>query len=452
MNTSQTSGEPRSNFDIRKDDRDYSGMTIADTLLEKADIEKSFFHGTVLRNCDFIDVKLNNTEFSESSASRAHFVNTDLTGSDFVDCRFEDGHFEQCSFEKGEWRESVFVNCNFIGCDFTHTTIALCKFIACEFDAKTIGKLENRSIYSNVFQRCRFMAPLVDSAFCSRNFGVPASGQSGALMHAGAGVTIEQICLLNNLGRLRTIDIIQVTENICDMLTKGGQRRNGTLRFLSNIVRMLTEERRISATSLMYLERIVMALANTTEDHDVFKVVMDAIVEIRNALVLIASETEESAVKDADGTASAVYLYFSETFGRPQIELLKDALATTAGVQPSDLTISEIRHGSTFIELAVTNMVAIAGLLTALNYVLRQAKITVKTLGELGAEIRELTAAAKPKRAARSVTKKKPAKAIAVLSTGAVADTLRPLQASVQEHGRVLVEMDEPADVTILTK
>jgi uncharacterized protein YjbI with pentapeptide repeats len=437
-------------FDIRHDDRDYSGTMITDRFLDHSDIEKSFFHGTVLNNCTFDDVKLNNTEFSESFGKSCHFNEIDLSGSDFVDCQFEDTEFSSCSFEKGEWRESVFKNCRFLGCDFTHTTIALCRFVQCEFDENTIRRLENRSIYTNVFQGSTFARMLTDQAFYSRNFGVPAADQPGTLVRTDVGMSIDQVCLLNNLGRLRTIDVVTVTENICNALAKGGHRRNSTLRFLCNIVRMMTEERRISATSLMYLEVVVMSLANTTEDQDVFKVVMDAIVEFRNALVLIAAEAQESAVQEFDGKVQSVSIFFPETHDRRQVELLKDALAETAGQTRDCFHIENVQYGSTLIEIVVSGTVTVAGLLTAFNYMLRQATITVQELGKFKKAVRSTFKSAKSTRTSQAITQKTSAKVPAIMKTGAVSETMKPLQTAVRRNGRDLAKMDGKAEVTVL--
>jgi hypothetical protein len=367
-----------------------------------------------------------------------------------VDCRFENTEFSTCDFTKGEWRESAFIGCRFLDCDFTHTTIALCRFIQCEFDAKTIDRLENRSIYSNVFQRSIFERKLSDQAFCSRNFGIPALEQTGTMVRSDLGMTIEQVCLLNNLGRLRTVDVITVTENICAALTKGGQRRNSTLRFLCNVVRMLTEERRISATSLMCLEAIVLDLANVTTDPDVFKTSMDAIVEFRNALVLIAEETQGVDFQDIEGDVRGMSVFFPETYDRRQVELLKDALAETASGRASGLVIEKIQHGSTLIEIVASGVMSAAGLLTALNYILRQATITVKELGKLNKAVKTSFKASSTKRPTKTVTGKCPSKVPAIMKTGAVSETMQPVQAAVRKHGKALALMDEKAEVTVL--
>jgi hypothetical protein len=449
-NTSGTLG--RLPFEVRESDRDYSALIISDRFLAKSDIEKSFFHGSVLENCDFEQVKLNNTEFSETTAKSCHFDVVDLSGSDFIDCRFEETVFSECDFEKGEWRESTFVNCKFLNCNFTHTTTTLCKFVACDFDNETISRIENRSIYFNIFQRSVFSKGLTDQVFFSRNFGVLAIELPESIISKDICISIEQICLLNNLGILRSIDIIDATEAICDSLSKKGPKRNSTLKFLGNIFRTLTEERRISATSLMCLEAIVIGLANTTEDQDLFKVVMDTIVEIRNALVLVANEIQDFDPQQWEGQAlSAISIFFPETYSKNQVQLLRDALAETAGTKPDNLAIEGIRHGSTYIELATSGAVSIAGLLTAFNFILRQAEITVTRIKKLQKAIRSPSKITRLSKVSKDLVNVS-ARAPAILKAGAVSPVLAPLQKTVRRSGNALAQMDEKAKITILVE
>jgi hypothetical protein len=98
-----------------------------------------------------------------------------------------------------------------------------------------------------------------DSYFASRNFGIPAIGNQGTIVPGGS--QIEQLCLLNNVGRSRVIDVAGVAESICASLANGVQRRFSTLIFFSKIVRVLTDERRISPTSLIYLEQTIGVVA-----------------------------------------------------------------------------------------------------------------------------------------------------------------------------------------------
>jgi hypothetical protein len=441
--------DPRLPFEIRPSDRDYSGLSITGRYLASSDIEKSFFNGVNLTHCLFDNVKMNNTEFTEALIQRSDFLSSDLSGSDFVDCLLEVVAFHRCSFEKGEWRDTTFRRCKFVDCNFSHTTVTLCTFIKCEFDDASLARMAHRAAYFNVLSQCMFDTPTTDTIFSSRNFGVPMPAIRGGLVHSGAGTTIEQVCLLNNAGSLRALDIADVAENICASLAGGEHRRNSTLAFFSKIVRTVTLERRISATSLIYLEQIILRLGSTTQDQDVFMAAMAAVVEIRSALFSVASESTDQANAYPQGSARKITIYFSESYRRYQSEALRDALAETVGVSTDSIEITDVRPGSTLIELASTGLVSAGGLLVAVNFILRQAKVLVEryTAVEVAAaKRRKKRAENKAKLASKKARNKVPA----VMKTGAVSPELAPVRAAVLRSGRVLVEMDEKAQVTIL--
>jgi hypothetical protein len=439
----------RTPFEPRGTDHEYSGLSISDRYLTNADLRKSFFNGTNLTNCAFGAVQLNNSEFSEASVGRCHFEATDLSGCDFVDCLIENTTFINSVFEDGEWRDTTFVNCLFVLCTFAHTTIALCRFVECEFDADSLKSAEHRAIYFNVFTSCRFARLVADPVFASRNFGIPAISTGKELVTTGRAVSIEQICLLNNLGRLRVAMLADVAEVICSSLGGKTHRRNSTLTFFSNIVRILTDERRISATSLIYLEELITRFATTVDDQDLFMAAMSSVIEIRSALFSVTAES--AARPDAGNNVRGVTIVFSPAYVRRQVEAFRDALAEAAGISGGELEIKKIEPGSTFIELASAAILSTGALLSGLNFVLRQATVTIERLAQLQRSVRQFnvpTVQPKPKRPA----KKKPAKATAIMRTGTVAPELAPVRTAVRRNGRVLVEMDEPARVNILSE
>jgi uncharacterized protein YjbI with pentapeptide repeats len=438
----------RAPFETRPVDRDYSGLSIADRYLSAANIEKSFFNGVNFINCVFEDVRLNNTEFSEAKAERCAFIRSDLTGSDFVDCLFEGILFEHCNFEKGEWREAVFKRCKFVDCNLDHTTVTLCSFIGCEFDTPSLATAVHRAIYYNVFSHCAFERPMDDAHFSSRNFGVRSTAVGGAVVPAGADITIEQMCLLNNVGHLRAIDVANVAEVICEALGAGGHRRNSSLVFYSKVVRVLTDERRLSSTTLIYLEQVITRFAANVSDQDLFTTAMAAIVEIRSALFAVASETSPSD-GEAQGFATQITIRFDESYTRRQAEIFRDALVETAGIPPNGLVIESVHSGSTLIEMASGVAISAGGLLFALNFILRQAKIAIQNWDDLKkTAIKVFTRRRKaPER--RRTPRSKRAKLPAVMQTGPVLRELAPVRAAVRKNGKVLVEMDEPAHVRI---
>lgn len=442
----------RTPFETRRADSDYSSLSISDRYLTNANLEKSFFNGGNLSNCAFRDVRLNNTEFYEASLDGCHFDETDLSGSDFVDCRFDGVTFSKCIFDKGEWRETTFRKCRFLECTFVHTTVALCKFIDCELDEATISTAEHRAIYFNVFTLCKFGRPITDVVFASRNFGTPASVGHTQLVDATSGMNIEQICLLNNLGQLKVVALAEVAESICQSLAGKVQRRNSTLTFFAKIVRILTDERRISATSLIYLEEVVTLFASTVDDQDMFMAAMSAVVEIRSALFSVTSEKCHHEEDGAASQVSSITIVFSPTYARRQAEILCGALADAAGVPETGLNIEQFKSGSTFIEIASTTILSTGTVLTGLNYVLRQATITVQRVKGLKKAIDQLEIEVTKKGRKVQPAKHSPAKVRAILSTGAVAPELVKVRAAVRRSGRTLVEMDEKAEVTILSE
>ena len=437
----------RSPFEIRSDDKDYSGLSIDDRFLADTNIERSFFNGANLSNCTFSGVKINNTEFSEASVKSSEFKACDLSGSDFVDSLFENTSFVSCNFEKGEWRDASFRHCQFIECNFDHTTITVCGFADCEFDRSTIDTAEHRAIYFNVFSRCRFGKIVTERHFSSRNFGIPASADQGTLVAEGSQTTIEQLCLLNNIGKLRVIDVAAVAEALCASLAGGFQRRTSTLTFFSKIVRVLTDERRISPTSLIYLEEVITSLAASVDDQDLFTAAVGAIVEIRSAAFSVATEAAAKTDESSDQPVTHLTIRFAETYARAQAEALRETLAAVAGA-PDSFATESVKNGSTIIEIISANVVSLGALLVAVNFVLRQATSTIKLSMDAGRMFNSLRSKQQPKKA-RNRAPRKPSKVPAIMKTGPVLPSLAPVRAAVHRHGRVLVEMDEKADIAI---
>jgi len=446
---SRSKGENRAAFSLREVDRDYSGLTITDRYLRSDNVEKSFFNGVNLSNCLFDLVKMNSCEFTEARIDACRFDDVDLSGSDFVDCLIDKTTFENCGFEKGEWREATFQNCRFVRCSFSHTTITLCKFIGCDFDAPSMVSAEHRAIYFNVFTLCRFSRGIADATFASRNFGTPAESTVVVVIRP-AVTSIENVCLRNNLGQLRVAALADVAEAICAALGVREHRRASTLTFFSKIVRVLTDERRISATSLIYLEGLITGFAAGTSDQDLFMASMAAVIEIRSALFTVSNEPKAF---DFSGLPSVrrVSLFFSESYARHQAEVLRECLIEAAGLSMNSLTIEQFQSGSTLIELASTTIVSAGALLTALNFVLRQAKVTVKHISGLKKEIAEPRAIPRV-RGKRALVPLSQTRVQSIIKTDSVAPELVPVRSAVRQNGRVLVELDEKATVVIFVE
>jgi hypothetical protein len=94
-------------------------------------------------------------------------------------------------------------------------------------------------------------------------------------------------------------------------------------------------------------------------------------------------------------------------------------------------------------------VISVGAFLIGLNFVLRQATVTVQLVGSLK---RKLGLTRRPRRKSKMLAPNVPAKARAILKANAVAPELMPVRAIVRRTGRILVQMDERATVTVLTK
>lgn len=437
----------RQSFAVRDADADYSGLNIANRYLECKSLEKSFFNGADLTNCAFRSVALNNAEFTEASIVECHFERCDLSASDFVDSAFDDVQFYRCTFEKGEWRSASFTRCYFLQCSFDHTTVTLCTFRDCTFDERSIESIQHRAAYFNVFSHNGIAAHELTDAFASRNFGVPAT-ESANRGRLPDGTTIEDICRLNNTGKLRSIAVVDAANALCSSLKSEHKRRSSALSFFGLILTILTEERRISATSLILIEDIMTNFAGTISDRDLLMAALATVLSIHEALLLVAAEGK--AYDDQAGVlvVKRLTIYFSESHSKQHIYALRDALSTVAGRDPDALRIESVRSGSTFVEVATTGLFSAATILTALNYVLRQATVTVEEAARLRKAIRR-----GPSRRPRSprstdLVLRQAAPVQALLQPQAAIPELARVAEAVSRDGRTLVEVDEPANVS----
>jgi uncharacterized protein YjbI with pentapeptide repeats len=430
-------------------DNDYSGLTLADRYLIGGNIEKSFFNGADLTNCSFSGVAINNTEFAEAMARDCHFNECDLSGSDLIHSAFDRVTFLRCKFAKGEWREASFHECHFVECDFDHTTVTLCGFEGCHFDAASLTSAEHRAFYFNVFSQCSLPSLRLDLGFASRNFGVSTPAEPVELVRFGAGVTLEQVCLLNNMGHLKVVTLAAAADALHFDLATGGRRLNSALTFFAKIIRALTTERRISATSLIYMEDSITRLAGAVDDKNIFVAAMAAVIEIRSALFSIAAE--ESELGAADQQSQKITIYFSETFSRHQAEVLRETLAASSSRTGGGFEISAFRNSSTLIEMVSVGTVTLSAALTSVNFVLRQATVTVERVTDLKRAARKFSGAKARRRTRQELVPQAP-RVRSIMRAGAVSPEMAPVREAVRRYGRVVVELDEKATVTILAQ
>jgi uncharacterized protein YjbI with pentapeptide repeats len=440
-------GSERHSFSVRAD-RDYSGLTIQGTSASGAQIARSFFNGANLLDVDFHDCDISNTELTEVRETGCTFVGCNLGGSDFIDSRFEDSSFVDCDFTNGEWRESSFVRCRFERCRFDHTTVTLSEFCECTLDGTSLQSVDNRAFHYNVFSKCDFPQLELTGSLTSRNFGLPATG--GDREPAGvrrATISLEELCHLNNVGRFQVVDLADAVRGLTGTIEASGSRRNSALAFFGRIIRVLTVERRISATSLFYIEAELSALASATDDQEVLLAAMGAMIEARTALLRIVAECEDE--EPPRESCRAITIHFSPTYPRTHADALTETISAVAGAD-APLEIKDFKNGSTWIEIISVGAVATTTILSTLNVVLRQATITVKRIGEVRRELRKLSKQ-RPLRRSKSLALAQ-TKVPAILSPESASPQLAAAKSAVRRHGRVLVELDEPASVTLFVE
>jgi len=444
-------------FEIRQLDKEYSGSTFVEKNLKNASLDESFFNGVVLLDCSFGSVSFRNVELSEAKVEQCQFEHDDFTGADFVDSTFHQAIFQRCDFAKGEWRDASFIECSFIDCSFAHTTVALCYFQSCQFDSRSLESIQSRAVYFNVFSESDVPGPVTDAVFASRNFGIAASLNEAAVVVPSSAETIEQMCLLNNIGQFRVVSLVGVVTEICTSLSRQRLRRGSALRFFSKVLRVLTRERRISSTSLAYLEMLITGFGSTIDDQDLLMAAMAAVLEIHSALLTIAAEPLPST-QYADGPVDRITIYFSQSYGEAHVEALRDTLAQVADVNPGALRVDGVQSGSTFIEVAAVGLVSTAALLAAFNQVLRQARIAIRETTHIVLDAAELKTAvslfAKPAQRRSAHRRSKPPAlsgtvATAILRPEEEVPSIRRIRGAVRQHGPALIEMDEPADALL---
>jgi hypothetical protein len=451
MDDPDNTKERRSPFDVRRTDRDYSGQTISSRYLVNSNIEKSFFNGAAILDCKFGTAAMNNVEFCEATIERTRFEHCNLSGSDFVDSVLENVLFVECSFERGEWRNSSFIKCSFENCRFAHTTVSLCTFTSCFFDSLSIETMQDRAAYFNVFSRCKITSPITDRVFASRNFGPSAKIDIKHEVQPETQQSLEQMCLLNNLGHFRVVYLADVALAICTSLSGSANRRSSSLTFFSKIVTALTNERRISATSLMYLEQLITGFSSTIQDRDLLMAAMAAVLEIHTALLTIASEVPPG-LKGSGEQVQSVVFHFSRDYGRREMEVFRDALMLAAGADAASLDVGDIRAGSTIVEMTSTALLTTGTLLTGLTFVLRQAKTVIDSATEVKrATLRYKKVAAKT-RSRNAIAVPARSKVAAIFQPESAIPELGRIRQAVDQNGRLLTDLDEGAKTRMLIK
>lgn len=444
----------RTEFSIERPGNDFSGMSFRDLFMIGQERQRSFFNGVDFENCGFGSSDLRNSEFSESSFSNCEFLNCQLNSADFVDSIFENCKFENCTFGTGEWRRSRFRSCRFLQCDFDHTTIALTEFYSNEFSEDSTRSLQRRSIYFNVFSDCLFAGTFQDDAFVSRNFGVPAGASSSLPVAEGALFSLEQLCILNNRGVLRVTDLVDLIEATLRQFDSVGRRRTSTFEFIRLIVRAISLQRRISPSSLVFIENFVTAFAARVNDSEIFHSAMAFVVEIRSLLFEIATKEIGADDPSFKGVVERITISFKERFSKEEAGVLVKDLSVVAHLSANQFEIDRFKNGSTLIEVVTGGVVSLGPLLVAVNFILRQATVTVERYGKLKKAIK--TAGSSGSRtvpAVRKTTSRSVATKVSTVVMGSKQiPELEATRTVVRNSGRKLIEFDTGCDIRVVTQ
>jgi uncharacterized protein YjbI with pentapeptide repeats len=440
-------------FAIERPGNDYSGMSFRAMSMRNQQRENSFFNGVDFTDCEIAESNLSHCELSEAFMRDCSIHSADFSSSDFINSVFENCEFRECDFRTGEWRSAKFCSCSFMDCNFDRTTVALTDFYDCQFDQTSMQTMLHRAVSFNVFSGCRFPQPVKDDVFSSRNFGIPCELQSRSPATQSSGVNLEQLCILRNLEKMEVADLLDAIRAAFDTLGSTGRRRASTFEFITQIVRATAAERRISPTSLVLVEDFVTGFASGIENAEVFNIAMTLVIEIRSILFEIgAAETtiDHEAAADA---VQRIELKFRETFDRGDVDVLLESILTVGNFPSDGLRVDRLENGSTYIEAATTAFMSLGPLLIALNFILRQATVTVERMGQMKCAVRKAIGAPPAIIPKRDRTKNQLEKRVHAVADGKTAS--REVDATrkvVRRSGTRLAKLDAKASVHVTTQ
>ncbi len=421
-------------------------MDFHDVVLADSDaLSHAFLNGTSFRNVAFVNAALDQCEFGESHFQQTVFVKSNLEGADFVRADVTGGLFENCDLTDGEWRESIFKRVTFDGCKFSHTTVNLCTFYECTFSNGSVPGLDYKAVNYNVFTDCAFDQGIASDSVLSRNFGMRPAGQSSALVPSESGLTLEQVCRVSGLGPVKVFDLVRAIENECANFQ--GRMRKIRFEFISNIVSALAWQKRISPAALLYVERLLASLASTIGDESELRAIMSALIMVRNSLLDRLNQSIDSVRTEPEDPCAGLRIEYISTFSRTDAHAFAQSLDDILTGGRGKVQLSSYQVGSTIMDIDVTAAVCtVASVLMAVNFLLSQAKITVTKIRAIAKEMVRPDAKASRKPRRPKIKNKVPA----LLFSGRSIPELSRLRRAVQERGRTLVRMDEPAKVEVV--
>jgi uncharacterized protein YjbI with pentapeptide repeats len=438
----------RNPFPILEGDNDYSGKDFDSVFLRNSkSLSHAFLNGVAISNSAFVNADLDQCEFAEAQLTRTSFTSCRLDGTDFVRATFSDILFEDCDFTDGEWRESIFTRVRFVRCTFVHTTVNLCSFYECEFLAGSLDGLDYKAVNYNVFSKCKFDGGISSETVLSRNFGLKPAKAPTSVVHYGGKISLEAVCLASGVRPTRVLDLVSAIELECTDFR--GRLKKLRLEFISNIVRLMASEQTIAPSSLIYIEGVLSTLGVTLSDNGDAQAILSAFVTVRNALFDRVNEIS-AGEPISDGTVERILLEYEATYAREEGEAITASLNHILADGTNAARLVSVRHGSTIFSIDLPGLICSAvAVVAATNLLLSQATLSIRKFKALKKELTRRKPRSKPSR--RSVaTIKKPTPAL-LLSARQPPELVR-LRRAVQEHGLVLVRLDEPARVTLFIR
>jgi uncharacterized protein YjbI with pentapeptide repeats len=436
----------RVKLDVAKYGADLSGKDFENVFLDSTQtLSHSFLNGTSFKTSTFLGAPLDQTELAEAEIQGCYFEKTEFVGSSFIGASVEDTIFRNCNFTDGEWRQSHFINVNFIVCHFNYTTVNLCTFDNCQFTGEDCKGLDNRSVNYNVFTQVVFDFLVEDDVVLASNFGLPSQGTKRSIANYGAGITLEEVCLKSSSGTIVVSEFVDAIETEF-FREKSSRLKALRLEFISNIIRALAKHSKISATSLMYLENCFLTLAKSSSRESDALAAMSILLNIRSLLVNVF-EHEGTESEYTECSCAAIEIQYKRTYDRSDAIELAEILGELSNNDPATFTVSKFTTGSTFIDLVPTQIVNVGATLLAINFVLKQANITLVQVRAIG---KNLTNLLKPVfKKAKKPKRKHVSRVPALQRSGGSAKVVVSLRHTVTTHGYRVVMLDDTANVVV---
>jgi hypothetical protein len=217
------------------------------------------------------------------------------------------------------------------------------------------------------------------------------------------------------------------------------------LEFISNLIRMLASEKRLAPSSLVYIETMISDLAKSAIDEGDSRAILSAFITVRNTLFERLNAILDEAGASTELCRRAVVKFggsYSNDEGVEFTRALDEILTNGNG----KVVLRSVEPGSTLIDIDLSAAIcSVAAAIAALNMLISQATILIKRTKALKRAVIGRKRQPKAPKRNTSVMQINPA----VLFSGNQPNELMSLRKAVRERGRVLVRMDEPAEIEL---